>query len=99
MRPAFSAASMAIKIRRSCGIRIATRSRTCPPELDDTLGKAVSRFVQVRITDLAEPAMHRDAIGIEARRSFEAGRQGRAERSVVDRRARWPLRTESCDPC
>ena len=39
-----------------------------PARLDDTLGKAVSRFVQVRITDLAEPAMHRDAIGIEARR-------------------------------
>ena len=30
--PAFSAASMAIKIRRSCGIRIATRSPTRPPD-------------------------------------------------------------------
>ena len=70
-----------------------------PSRLDDTLGKAVSRFVQVRITDLAEPAMHRDAIGIEARRSFEAGQQGRAERSIANRPARWPLCTESCDPC
>ena len=43
-RPAFSAASMAIKIRRSCGIKIATRSPTRPPELNNTLGKAVGRL-------------------------------------------------------